>query len=118
MLNSTQSLKTIFDQALMTAAAYADLRGVTFPETSDSYVSQLKKAFGSAAVASFFATRFGVVNHQANTSSGFSATLFRARNVDPNDPSRGYTLAIRGTEFDTPADLYLADGEIALAGVA
>jgi len=52
-------------------------------------------------LAEEFADTFEVIAHQPNTSSGFSATLFRSK---VTDPARGlvageYTISIRSTEF-------------------
>ncbi|MGB3937295.1 MAG: calcium-binding protein, partial [Burkholderiales bacterium] len=72
----------------------------------------------SATQAQTLAASWTIVHHQANTASGFSASLFRAK----DDPS-SLVLALRGTEFRDPSqaldDLGKADiGGIILSGLA
>ncbi len=110
MLNSTRTLKEVFDEALLAQAAYANLSGVDF---SDRDLLRRRLSEGdsshqpivSAYVAGYIADRFGVIHHQPNTSSGYSGTLFRRRDVAADDPTGGFSLAIRGTELDTWDDI-------------
>ena len=73
MNDSSQSLKSIFAQALLAAAAYADLAGVAYAADQDNaqYLGALTQVMPIAA-AKYVAMNFGVVQHQPNTLSGFS----------------------------------------------
>lgn len=123
MSNSTRTLKEIFDQALLARAAYANLSGVGFADDallSEQLFRQDSDAppILSAAAAAYVAKNFGVVHHQANTESGYSGTLFRRREVALDDPTGGFSLAIRGTEQGSLDD-YRADYlQIMLTGSA
>lgn len=120
MRDSTEPLKTIFEQALLANAAYAKLAGIPFEgtETNSVYIEKLQAAFGgSEATARYFAQRFGVVHHQPDTESGFSATLFRRRTVEAGDTSGDFTFAIRGTELSDGDDL-LNNVRVFLSGMA
>src|SRR5690606_6012706 len=50
-------------------------------------------------LANSFANEWVVVDHQGNTDSGFSGTLFRSRLPDPLTGAFSYTLSFRSTEF-------------------
>ena len=119
MLNSFQSYRAVFQQALLARASYADLNGVDFSNV-ELLQSRLAVVMPSAA-ATYVATTFGVVHHQPNTLvSGYSGTLFRARIVDGADSTGGFTFALRGTEPSDPArDLFITDTfGILLGGIA
>ena len=60
-----------------------------------------------------FTNRFKLLKHQENTSSGFSATLFKDTQADSKDIA--YILAFRGTEFPSgfSDDLLDADADLA-----
>ncbi len=109
MPSSTQSWRTIFEQALLARAAYADLVGVAFNNNA-LLINQLS-AVMSVEAAEYVATNFGVIDHQPNMSSGYSGTLFQRRVVPPGDASGGFVFAIRGTEFfaEPVRDLFLTD---------
>ncbi|MEQ1580975.1 MAG: putative Ig domain-containing protein [Steroidobacteraceae bacterium] len=124
MTNSTRTLKEVFEQALLARAAYADLEGLQF----DS-IAGLQESLGeglkhgdppilSAAAAAYVAKNFGVVHHQTNTESGYSGTLFRRREVAADDPTGGFSLAIRGTEQGSLDDLRADYLQIMLTGSA
>lgn len=124
MTNSTRTLKEVFDQALLARAAYADLQGLQFES-----IAALQESLGeglkqgdppilTAAAAAYVAKNFGVVHHQANTESGYSATLFRRRSVAMDDPTGGFSLAIRGTELGSLDDLRADFLQIMLTGSA
>jgi Ca2+-binding RTX toxin-like protein len=127
MFFSGESSKTIFDQALLMVAAYADLTGITFDQDqhdTGGYVSRLKDAGMSGTEATYFAANYGVVSHQPNTPSGYSGTLFRTR-AEPSltDPTKGFTFAIRGTDLGSVSvmfkDLVMTDlGQIVIGGFA
>lgn len=126
MTDSTQSLRTILEQALLAEAAYAVLDsavGATPTELASLLTQRPTPAdppFMRAAAAIYLATNFQVIQHQSNTPSGYSGTLFRRRVTQQGDPTSGFVLAFRGTEprsRDAMND-YLADVQIALAGQA
>ena len=124
MMNSTRTLKEVFEQAMLARAAYADLSGIQF-EDSVSLRRSLGEALNrddppilSAAAAAYVAKNFGVVNHQPNTESGYSGTLFRRRSVAADDPTGGFSLAIRGTEEASLDDLRADYLQIMLTGSA
>lgn len=80
MLNSLQSLKTIFEHALLANAAYGDYQGIAFEATEGEYTSRLQSVFNdSVAAAEYFADRFGVVHHQPDTASGLSPAHTRCK---------------------------------------
>ena len=60
-----------------------------------------------------FTNRFKLLKHQENTSSGFSATLFKDTQADSKDIE--YILAFRGTEFPSgfSDDVLDADADLA-----
>ena len=60
-----------------------------------------------------FTNRFKLLKHQENTSSGFSATLFKDTQADSKDSE--YILAFRGTEFPSgfSDDVLDADADLA-----
>lgn len=83
MTQSAQSLKSIFEQALLTRAAYADLSAIAQSSDPDELAQELalvgpdqSEPVLSVAAANYLATRFAVVDHLPNTSRGYSATLF------------------------------------------
>jgi hypothetical protein len=110
----TTSTKKLFDLTQLAEASYADLI------MGNDLERELKNSsFGmsfSATQATEFATHWSVASHQANTGSGFSATLFEDKTASGN-----YTLAIRGTEIPSGifSDLLSADvNGITLTGAA
>ncbi|MCC7423907.1 MAG: hypothetical protein IT428_26890, partial [Planctomycetaceae bacterium] len=124
MTNSTRTLKEVFEQALLARAAYAALEGVSFSD-SDGLQEGLGESIEeegppimSAAAAAYVAKNFGVVHHQPNTESGYSGTLFRRREVAPDDPTGGFSLAIRGTEQGSLDDFRADYLQIMLTGSA
>lgn len=84
--------KKLFELTQLAEASYANLA------LANSLENELKNTdFGmhfSNTQATEFAAHWLVVSHQANTSNGFSATLFEDKTASGN-----YTLAIRGTEL-------------------
>lgn len=100
MPNSSESLRTIFEQALLAKAAYADLTGLNFGNTT-LLVDKLTTT-GSEVMplyaAQYFAQRFGVLNHQPDTAGGYSGTLFsRRESTGSTVATNDFTFAIRGT---------------------
>lgn len=102
----------MFETPLLSEAAYADLDGKTIPED----VGKVLIAEGfSPTQATEFVTQWRVVDHQPNTLTGLSATLFERLDASGNGTGE-FTLAVRGTQPDLfdPRDLIvdriLADG--------
>lgn len=99
-MTSTQDM---FQQAQLAEAAYAD-----FSKVTTSTKQALINAGFSDAQATAFVAEWEVIDHVPDTSSGFSATIFR------NKQSGGYTLAIRGStdmnDFTEDAALIAKDG--------
>ena len=102
----------VADMAVLAEASYANLL-----LENDIYDELQSADFGagqsfSATQAAEFVTNWTVVNHQPDTSTGFSATVFQSKN------NGEYTLAIRGTA-QNDIDLIGADlGNIVLDGLA
>lgn len=72
---------SLFDQALLAEAAYAD-----FSDPLKTKLQALKDAGFSETQATEFVNNWRVVHHQQNLTSGFSATLFEYIGNDPNSP--------------------------------
>ena len=66
------------------------------PNLKPEKIGTLKGDFTPTQTKRFF-EKYELLNHQPNTSSGFSATLFKDTKADSKDSE--YTLAIRDTEF-------------------
>ncbi len=84
-------------------------------ETQDSTFFNTLELNGdmSPTQAKRFFEKYELLNHQPNTSSGFSATLFQ------NKESKEYILAFRGTEpSDWKKDIVDADKDLALGKLA
>jgi trimeric autotransporter adhesin len=101
-----------FNEALLAEASYADFID---PETGEVYTTtgQIKAALillgFSETQAADFVLHWRIVDHQPNTTSGFSATLFQSIDL----PQRT-VMAFRGTEPGDPIrDILDAD----LAGI-
>ncbi|MCK6385955.1 MAG: hypothetical protein L6Q52_16690, partial [Rhodocyclaceae bacterium] len=100
------SLASLFEQAQLAEAAYANL----VPGTT--LLSELQNTENgmrfSLAQATAFVADWQVVDHIPDTASGFSATIFRSTQTG------AYTLAIRGstnlTDFAADAALIARDG--------
>jgi hypothetical protein len=105
----------LFEQAQLAEAAYADLSKVksSGEKEKDQYTDALKKNDFSATQAAEFADRYELIDHLANTDSGFSSTLFK-------DKNGVHTLAFRGTEpGDAWNDFLKADvSDIFIGGIA
>lgn len=105
----------LFSQISLAEAAYANLSTLDINSTKQQLISRLVAVDNgfSQAQAEYFADHWRVVNHQSDTSSGFSATLFES--ID--NPGE-YTFAIRGTG-DLLQDLVITDvTDIVLDGIA
>ena len=79
----------------------------------------------SAAQATDFLTHWEIVSQQSNTSSGFSATVFKRKDADPSGTYQmgQYVFAVRGSEtfsvLPPEVDWFSADfGEIGGLGIA
>lgn len=117
-------ITNLFELGQLSEASYANLSDAIYRQ--DNLIAELQNAdFNgmkfSATQAAEFAANWQVVSHQANTNSGFSATLFKHIG---NDPNSGYTsgelvYAIRGTELLFNPDLFNADiSDIVVDGLA
>ena len=103
----------LFEQAQLSEASYVFLENSIGDQTD--LETSLRSDF-SAIQAAEFVKHWRVANHQRNTESGFSATLFESL-----DRPGEYTFAVRGTESLTrdPRDLLYTDGgDIVADGVA
>ena len=104
---SVETWRYIFEQSLLAKAAYADLEGVGF--ANDVLFGEQLRTTGRERMpryaAEYLAASFGVIHHQADTSSSYSGTLFARRQMtDPSLSSDDFTFALRGT--DDPLDRY------------
>ena len=110
------NINTIYNHALLAEAAYANLLDSTDNVTitgSDDVITALKSNGFSETQEEEFVKDWEVVSHQANTASGFSATLFK------NKHTQEYVFANRGTEGDVLGDIISADIlGISLGGIA
>jgi pimeloyl-ACP methyl ester carboxylesterase len=96
-----------FTQAELSLAAYAELT------TGRPNIEGLKEAGMTQTQAEHFADEWSVIDQLADTSSGFSATIFK------NNTTGKYTLAIRGSTLDQYGQDFLRDYQlIAHDGVA
>lgn len=115
------SVVELFEMAQMAEAAYSEL--VDRVIDADDLAKKLTAGDGfSVTQATAFSNRWAVADFQANTTSGFSATLYQRLDKDGNKTGE-YSLAIRGTEFefspDVIPDLVWADlGGVAIEGSA
>jgi len=100
--------KGYFQNAELSEASYSDFEGLT--KTEEIKAALILEGFSDAQAADFV-THWKVVNHQPDTLSGFSATLFESL-----DNPGHYTLGIRGTLglLDVAEDIF----GVALQGVA
>jgi hypothetical protein len=85
---------------LLSEISYVDLQETKNPDGSYNkskiVIALTSKGFSSAQALDYV-NHWRVVDHQPNTTSGFSATLFEK--LDDNQTGTGeYTLAFRGTE--------------------
>ncbi len=111
----------LYDFTFLSELSYIDFDGVDFSKKDSNWnqpeVRKMLKTSGlpDAQIDSFI-NDWEVVTHQANTSSGFSATLFKRKNPESGEPE--YYYSCRGTEgdqwlplWDSPAwdDLVLTD---------
>ena len=98
MLQSSQSLRDVFVQALLAEAAYADLRSIAFSDFSGFEDALIDRGMTQAAAA-YVAKYYGVLHHEPNTESGYSGTLFARRaTIESPTPTGDITFPIRGTE--------------------
>ncbi len=118
MINTTK----YYDMAALSEAAYVDFSDINFSDLIDDK-EDVKKALQndslggkfSATQAQNFVNKWEIVSHQANTETGFSATLFRDRATGE------YYYSARGTEpfAQGGVDLLNADlGDIVRDGLA
>ena len=77
----------------------------------DAITDKSDKNNFSATQAAEFVTHWRVVDHQPETTSGFSATLFQRIDTDPDSGLKDgdYVFANQGTEPKTASDLIIAD---------
>ena len=88
-----------YDMASLSEAAYVDFSQIDYSD-SEKVKETLKKeqldGNFSITQAQMFVDKWEIVSHQANTDSGFSATLFRDKE------SGKYFYTVRGTELGIP----------------
>ncbi len=108
------STLTLFDQAQLAEAAYANLAGMTISTSPEVLALALRTGDGkfSATQASDFVTHWHVINQSPPLGilgSGFSATVFESL-----DHPGQYSLSIAGstslTDFNADALLIATDG--------
>jgi hypothetical protein len=111
MPQSTQSIRAIFEAALLAKAAYADLTNAVRDQTA------LRNALNTKGqgqlptpLLDYLIAHFTVVDHQPNTDNGYSGTLFASISSQPNTD---FYFAQRGTEtgsvLNLAEDLIYAD---------
>jgi len=100
----------LYENATLAEASYANLSNV---QTRDELIIALRTSKFSLQQATDLAALWSVRYHQANTTSGFSSTLFQSTS-DANT----YVYALRGTEPFTYGDLSADVGDIVTDGVA
>ncbi len=111
-------IKTTYNHALLAEAAYADLwdettnKAITNGTKVKLALESVDKPLSKTQIEEFLKD-WEVISHQANTASGFSATLFK------NKHTQEYVFANRGTEGDVLGDIISADIlGISLGGIA
>lgn len=93
------SLTDILDMTYKDYKVYIPSR---LPTLKPDKVGTLKGDFTPTQAKNFF-ERYDLLEHQPNTNSGFSATLFKNTKADSKDSE--YILAIRGTEPSNNGDI-------------
>lgn len=107
----TSAINQYYQNAELAVAAYAD--NLSPGMANNLYVRALTDVGMSEIQAQQFATTYEIVNQLPNTSSGFSATVFKKNGE--------YILAIRGTEgsiFSGANDWLGNVGDIGVKGIA
>jgi len=101
------TIQELFQQAQLTEAAYANFidPNTGLPYTLNQKITDALQDTGnhmtfSVTQADDFALHWKVITQQANTASGFSATLFQRIDTDPISGFQEgqYVYAVRGTE--------------------
>jgi len=106
----------LFNNAELSLAAYAVLQNITTPASTSSYLQQLKDAGMSETEATQFAIRYPTILSVATDPiSGFQATVFSTGPA--GNPPNQTTVAIRGTQPTSPADIS-EDISIIMGGTA
>ena len=104
MVLTTKQLK---DYSWMSQASYLNMLSSADAQVAlTTSVLSSGKNFSAAQAQSFLGTNtqsltdgFNFISHQSNDSSGFSATVFKS------NASGAYTIAVRGTEQISIADV-------------
>jgi len=112
------SISSLFAEAQLAEASYADLTGPqagsTITDPQQVKARLVAEGFSDAQAAAFI-SQWRVVDHIPDTASGFSATLFER--LDKGNGTGQFNLAIRGSQ--QTVDFFKADaGDIFLDGVA
>jgi|GEM_PF-2238746 len=84
------NIKELCDKALLSDASYADFKGIDLSDKDDIKTALTNSGFTSTQSDEFI-KHWEVIDHQPDTSSGFSATLFK------NKQTGEYVFANRGT---------------------
>lgn len=116
-----------FDAALLSEAAYTDWFGVNIQDKQEVIDALTNNSLGNPfpqKQENYFLENWKIVSHQANTDSGFSATLFKNKttgefvyavrgsqlspgsNWDANDAIEDALLLSKGLAFNQISDLY------------
>ncbi|MDZ7750462.1 MAG: hypothetical protein U5S82_02115 [Gammaproteobacteria bacterium] len=118
--------KNVFELALLSEAAYADLRGADTRLRVRDALQRIGNAAGepndpdlgfSPTQAEAFTRRWRVIDHQPNTGSGYSGTLFERLDNLGNGTGE-HVLALRGTEGLFSDDMRTNIGDIVSDGLA
>ncbi|MBX9849646.1 MAG: hypothetical protein K2X64_10155, partial [Rhodocyclaceae bacterium] len=96
-------------QIQLAEASYADFSN---PQVASVTALQQGESKFSLAQATAFVNKWQVVDHIPDTSTGFSATIFR------DTDTGAYTLSVRGTSATSPTDILNDINVIAVDGVA
>ena len=118
------SISQLFGQALLSEASYADFWDDSKNQLIDDIpgVQATLRAIGFSVIQSEeFTRRWRIIDHQPNTSNGFSATVFEALDEFGNGTGE-LSLAIRGSEglfdFTSQSDWLSNLGDVGPDGIA
>ena len=107
---------TLFDMTQLAEASYTRFSDAAV-SNEDATKSQLQDSVNrggdfAAAQATDFVKNWRLVAHQANTPSGFSASVFERLDSMTGAPSGQYTFAFRGTEVSEQLRVDLREADL------
>ena len=112
---------SLFKSSELAEASYADFNDLAGDYSDGSVVRLLTDAGGggkfSETQAADFVKKWEVITHSPNTFYGYSATLFKSKEIGASEK---YDYAIRGTEatLSAPSDLLTDVGDLVMDGLA